>query len=92
MRAAFGIVVLLALAGCTEVKPITTPDGRVVQSISCDGAVLSEADCVAKAKEICPAGYDVVSTARYDQSVVKMYPGPFLAATVDHRTLNVQCR
>lgn len=85
------VFVPLALAGCTEVKQITAPDGRVVQSISCDGALLSEADCVAKAKEICPAGYDVVSTSRYDQSVLNMYPGPLLVATVDHRILNVQC-
>ena len=43
---------VLALAGCTSAKQITTPDGRQGYTVGCSGSVLSWEDCFERADEI----------------------------------------
>ena len=51
---------VLALAGCTSAKQMTTPDGRQGYTVGCSGSVLSWEDCFERADEICKGrNYDV---------------------------------
>jgi hypothetical protein len=45
----------LVLAGCVNVEPASTPDGKAAHRITCSGNSLSWTDCHAKAAEICGA-------------------------------------
>jgi len=45
----------LLLAGCTQVNTVKGPDGRDALLIDCP----SELECVQKAGEMCPAGYNI---------------------------------
>lgn len=52
---------LFALGGCAvSAKQITGPDGRAAYVMKCSGYGRDRASCLAKAGEICPAGYAVV--------------------------------
>lgn len=56
---------IVLLMGCASVEPVavTGPSGGTAYSMSCAGGGLSMEDCFVKASEMCPAGYDVVSSA-----------------------------
>ena len=51
---------LLALAGCVTARPMTMPNGARGEVISCNGIQHSITDCLERAGEDCPQGYDVV--------------------------------
>ena len=52
----------MLLAGCSaNVRPTTFPNGTTGYSIGCSGVQRSMADCEAKARELCPGGYETVS-------------------------------
>lgn len=48
------------LTACATSDKMTMPDGAAAYHISCDGWAQTEAECYAKAGELCPAGYAVL--------------------------------
>lgn len=58
------VLVVVGMAGllsaCVSSRPLVMPDGRQAQAISCGGPMRTMTDCMAKAGEMCPAGYDVI--------------------------------
>ena len=58
------LVAAMVLSACATSKQTFDSQGRVAHTISCDGMVLSWADCLDKAGEICGRqGYDLLSVA-----------------------------
>ena len=58
----FGGVAAL-LSACTgTAEPITLRDGAKGYHVQCSGIQRSWDDCTSEAREVCPAGYDVVFT------------------------------
>src|SRR5262247_1486508 len=47
------LLLVLALAGCTSIKPITLPDGRQGYTVDCSGRVLTWEDCFTQADLFC---------------------------------------
>lgn len=51
----------LILAGCAvNVSQVTGPDGKQAYVMKCSGYMRDRGDCLAKAGELCPHGYNVV--------------------------------
>jgi hypothetical protein len=51
---------LLALTSCISSKQLTLPNGHPGYAIKCDGHLHDMTDCMARAGELCPTGYDVL--------------------------------
>lgn len=55
-------LVVLLLAGCAvQPKPFSGPNGRPAYWMECSGEGKTLHDCLVKAGEVCPRGYDVVA-------------------------------
>jgi len=64
--------VVLAVAGllaaCAQAEPVPGPGGRPGFAINCPAGDLGV--CFAKARELCPSGYSVVSMRRPDSLLI----------------------
>jgi hypothetical protein len=99
------LLLLLAccLSACTFSRPMTLPDGSRGQMITCHGSLNSMSNCMVKAGEICPGGYDVLNGDQESQPFMAS-TGGFSATrnyasgsygtyggTIAHRSLMVRC-
>ena len=55
---------LLLLSACTTVHPTALPGGGQGYAIGCGGVQHTMDGCLARAAEVCPAGYDIVTTTQ----------------------------
>lgn len=80
------ILTLLLLApmvtACTTARPMALPGGGQGYMVGCNGIQHTMADCYAKAAEICPTGYDIVSATAESVPVINPYA----------RTMMVRCK
>ena len=82
MRRALIFAVCLALTGCATARPMALPGGGEGYMIGCNGIQLTMADCLAKAAQVCPEGYDIAAATAESVPLIN----PF------ERTLMVQCK
>jgi hypothetical protein len=90
------ILSLIIICGCgAKSKRAIGPDGRPLHHISCGGIQNSFEDCLEKAGELCPQGYDVLGS----QDNVVHSANPFGGSrgvnpvmTQYKRNLTVQCK
>ena len=66
LRFAFAAAAAALVAGCAMVNPETPPGASY--AINCPSGQLEH--CFAKAKELCPRGYDVVQLRRNQDSIM----------------------
>jgi hypothetical protein len=76
---------VLLLSACAIVTPFNGPNGRPAYSIRCGMNVDA---CLAKAGEVCPAGYYMVD--RTAGTAIMPSGGSFIAAP--QHTLAVECK
>lgn len=50
------------VAGCATTTEILGPDGEQATKIECPGAAADLSTCLAKADEVCPAGYTLLDS------------------------------
>ena len=86
------LLALAALSGCVTASPLVLPNGHQGQLIRCGGAYLEMTDCVAKAGELCPAGFDIVGADRSSQPFLLASNGTLMGGTIERRSLIVSCR
>jgi hypothetical protein len=77
-------VALLAmmLASCTTARQTALPGGGRGYAIGCGGIQHTMDDCLARAAEVCPGGYDVVTTTQESVPLINPY----------ERSMYVRCR
>ena len=64
------LAVAAVVAACAQAEPVAGPGGRPGFAISCPAGDLGV--CFAKAREVCPRGYAVVSMRRPDSLLLPM--------------------
>lgn len=84
MVALLGALVIALLAGCAEVHPIVTADGRKGFVVSCDGEDADWRTCYGAAAEACDGKYSIID--RYDRRARPR------SGSEAQRTIVVQCR
>ena len=88
---AFSVVVFsLAVLGCAGIDPvsITGPNGKVAYSMRCSGFGRTRLDCLKKAEELCPGGYEIVDDL--NRLVGSIDNGTGVVAT--RNDLTISCR
>lgn len=80
-KSLYAVAVLALLAGCVHVTEIKGPDGRIAHVLDCGN---NRANCLRKAGELCPTGYQVIDDAT--NQVANRY---VMAADI---TLTVSCK
>jgi hypothetical protein len=84
---------VLALAGCTAAKPITTPDGRQGYTVECSGSVLSWEDCFARADDLCRGrNYDVFTRAGEEGALMAAEPQQLHDSPTTTRRMVIVCQ
>ena len=73
---------LLALVGCTTAHPTPLPGGGQGFMIGCGGVQHTMIDCFARAGQVCPDGYDVVTASAESTPIINPY----------ERSILVRCR
>ena len=88
------IVLLPILCGCgAKARPITGPYGKNAYHLNCSGIQNSMADCLEKAGELCPQGYDVLDSRQTSTPNVYVYQNQVhTLGTIETRELVVQCK
>lgn len=83
------LILLLTLSACAEVTPeyFKGPNGRDAYVMRCSGLGRSWAKCYAKAGEVCPSGYEILS--QQSGTVAVPVGGGILAAP--RQTLVIEC-
>lgn len=76
------LIVPLLLAACAgmQATKTTTSDGKTGYSLTCREFYRSEADCQAKAGELCEHGYDVDSRLSYRETYPDSGDGIYIPA------------
>lgn len=87
-----GALLALALAGCVNVEPASTPDGKAAHSITCSGNSLSWTDCHEKAAELCGAKRYTVVAGGPQPGLGDAREGGLLGGTSAARNMVVQCK
>ena len=82
------LLALAALSGCVTASPLVLPNGHQGQLIRC---YYGMADCVTKAGDLCPAGYDIVTYARDSRPYLVASGGLLVGGTVESGSLIVSC-
>ncbi|MGD0958230.1 MAG: hypothetical protein ABSB19_00335 [Methylomonas sp.] len=86
---------VLLLAGCASSKELILPDGKVGYDIECDGLLSGYGDCMAKAGDFCPAGYEVINIngSSINDNGSSSYASPARAVSGAHtdRTIIAKC-
>lgn len=72
----------MILTGCTTARPTALPGGGQGYAIGCGGIQHTMDDCLARAAEVCPGGYDVVTTTQESVPIINPY----------ERSMYVRCR
>jgi len=93
---AFGLLgFCVLLSACVSAQALVLPDGSSGQAISCNGLAHSINDCYAKAGEMCPIGYDILSGGSESRQVgfasINAYGGSAFSGPVIKRSLLVRC-
>jgi hypothetical protein len=84
---------VLALAGCTSAKPLTTPDGRQGYTVECSGRVLSWEDCFARADDICRGrNYDVFTRVGEEGALIAAEPQHLHDSPTTNRRMVIACK
>ena len=76
------LLICLALTGCATSRPMALPGGGEGYMIGCNGIQLTMADCLAKAAEMCPSGYDIAAATAESVPIINPYA----------RTMMVRCK
>jgi hypothetical protein len=92
--------VMLSLVGCASSKELLLPDGKVGYDIECNGLLSGYSDCMAKAGDLCPAGYQVVNingstsndNAGADNSWPNGSPSQAVSGTHTDKSIVATCR
>ena len=86
-------LLVLALAGCTSAKQITTPDGRQGYTVECAGTVLTWDDCFERADELCKGrGYDVFTQPGEESPLIESEPQHLRDNPTTHRSMVIACK
>ena len=84
---------VLALAGCTSAKPITTPDGRQGYTVECSGTVLTWDDCFERADDLCKGrGYDVFTRPGEESPLIASEPQHLRDNPTTNRKMVIACQ
>ena len=84
---------VLALAGCTSAKQMTTPDGRQGYTVGCSGSVLSWEDCFERADEICKGrNYDVFTRVGEEGALIAAEPQHLHDSPTHTRSMVIACK
>jgi hypothetical protein len=83
--------VCLALMGCATSQPSTLANGAQVQVVTCNGTARSTSDCYAKADQVCPTGYTMVSVTGESHPVMIATGGELISGHMMTESLTVQC-
>ena len=84
---------VLALAGCTSAKPMTTPDGRQGYTVGCSGSVLSWEDCFERADDICKGrNYDVFTRVGEEGALIAAEPQHLHDNPTHTRSMVIACK
>lgn len=76
----------LALSACTTVTPFVGPNGKPAHHIDCGS---SQQNCMLKAGELCPSGYEVIDR-KSGMVAAPVWPAGFVMA--EQIAISVQCR
>jgi len=86
-------ILVLALAGCTSAKQITTPDGRQGYTVGCSGSVLSWEDCFERADDLCRGrNYDVFTRVGEEGALVAAEPQNLRDSATNNRSMVIACK
>jgi hypothetical protein len=87
------LLLVLALAGCTSIKPITLPDGRQGYTVDCSGRVLTWEDCFAQADLFCKGQtYDVYTRPGEESPLIASEPQEIRANPTTTRRMVIVCK
>jgi hypothetical protein len=83
----------LAVASCTSVKQITTPDGRQGYAVACSGSVLTWEDCFEQADLFCTGqSYDVYTRPSEESPLIASEPQDLRANPTTNRHMVIVCK
>ena len=83
----------LAVASCTSVKQITTPDGRQGYAVTCSGSVLTWEDCFEQADLFCTGqSYDVYTRPSEESPLIASEPQDLRANPTTNRHMVIVCK
>ena len=84
------VAATLALSGCAPIEPmpISGPSGAQAYTMKCSGAGRTIEMCYAKAGEICPNGYGIVSHSNTSQLVANDSG----VNTIRKENLTIECK
>ena len=84
---------VLALAGCTSAKPLTTPDGRQGYTVECSGTVLTWDDWFERAEELCKGrNYDVYTRPGEESPLIAAEPQHLRDNPTTTRSMVIACK
>jgi hypothetical protein len=87
------LLLVLAFAGCTSVKPITLPDGRQGYAVDCSGSVLTWEDCFTQADLFCKGQtYDVYVRPGEESPLIASEPQEIRANPTTTRRMVIVCQ
>jgi hypothetical protein len=87
------VLVLLSLTGCAKptARSLTLPDGSAGLAIRCGGSNMLISDCYAKAGELCPKGYSVLTSDTFEQPSMMATSAIAVAGSYTAREMLVKC-
>ena len=87
------LLLVLALAGCTSIKPITLPDGRQGYTVDCSGRVLTWEDCFERADLLCKGrNYDVYTRPGEESPLIAAEPQHLRDHPTTTRSMVIACK
>jgi hypothetical protein len=75
-------LIVSSLTGCTTARPSALPGGGQGYAVGCGGIQHTMDDCLARAADICPAGYDIVTATQESVPFINPY----------QRSMYIRCR
>jgi len=88
-----GLLLILALTGCTSTTRITMPDGRQGFAVACTERLLTWEDCFERADEICGGhSYEIFTQAGAESAFVASEPQHLADVPAEARRLVIICK
>ena len=85
------IFVSLILSSCASATKVTLPSGQKGFSIDCSGTAIPVSKCIEKAGEVCPNGYEVISSHNESGTMFNPFQGNGQYIPTSHKGMMISC-
>ena len=81
----------IILSGCASATKVTLPSGEKGFSIDCSGTAVPISKCMEKAGEVCPSGYEVISSHNERGTMFNPFQGKGEYIPTSNKGMMIRC-